>query len=77
MKEKLGYGNVKKVKDKNAYLLIVSNKEGMLNVLNLINGKLRTEHRFNQVVNNILNHTKYKDKNMNFSMNSSNNFDNH
>jgi hypothetical protein len=77
LKEKLGYGNVKKVKDKNAYLLIISNKEGMLNVLNLINGKLRTEHRFNQVVNNILNHTRYKDKNLNFSMNSSNNFDNH
>jgi hypothetical protein len=77
LKEKLGYGNVKKVKDKNAYLLIISNKEGMLNVLNLINGKLRTEHRFNQVVSNILNHIRYKDKNINFSMNSSNNFDNH
>jgi hypothetical protein len=77
LKEKLGYGNVKKVKDKNAYLLIVSNKQGMLNVLNLVNGKLRTEHRFNQVVNNILNHTRYKDTNINFTMNSSNNFDNH
>ncbi len=77
MKEKLGYGNVKKVKDKNAYLLIVSNKKGMLNVLNLINGKLRTEHRFNQVVNNILNNTRYKDQNLNFTMDSSKNFDNH
>jgi hypothetical protein len=82
LKEKLGYGNVKKVKDKNAYPFfflkkIVSNKEGMLNVLNLINDKLRTEHRFNQVVNNILNHTRYKDKNINFTMNSTNNFDNH
>ena len=27
----------------------------MLRVINLINGKLRTEHRFNQVINNILN----------------------
>ena len=62
------------MKDKNAYLLIVSNKEGMLNVLNLINGKLRTEHKFNQVINNILNNTRYKDKNINFTMNSSNNF---
>lgn len=77
LKEKLGYGNVKKVKYKNAYLLIVSNKEGMLNVLNLINGKLRTEHKFNQVVNNILNHTRYKDNDIKFYMNSSNNFDNH
>ena len=77
LKEKLGYGNVKKVKDKNAYLLIISKKEGMLNVLNLINGKLRTEHRFNQVVNNILNHTRYKDINIHFYMNSINDFDNH
>ena len=77
LKERLGYGNVKKVKDKNAYLLIISNKNGMLNVINLINGKLKTEHRFNQVVNNVLSHTKYADQNMNFTMDSSKNFDNH
>ena len=77
LKAKLGYGNVRKVKDRNAYLLIVSNKEGMLNVINLINGKLRTEHRFNQVVNNVLSHTRYADQSMNFTMDYSNNFDNH
>lgn len=77
LKESLGYGNVKKVKDKNAYLLIVSNKEGMLRVINLINGKLRTEHRFNQVVNNVLSDTRYTDQNINFTMDSSKNFDNH
>lgn len=79
LKENLGYGNVKKVKDKNAYLLIVSNKEGMLRVINLINGKLRTEHRFNQVVNNLLSYTKWDSlyKNINFTMDSSKNLDNH
>ena len=77
LKERLGYGNVRKVKDKNAYLLIVSNKKGMLNVINLINGKLKTEHRFNQVVNNVLSHTKYADKNINFTIDSSKNLDNH
>lgn len=77
LKEKLGYGNVRKVKDKNAYLLIVSNKEGMLNVINLINGKLRTVDRFNQVVNNVLSHIKYVDQNINFTVDSSKNFDNH
>lgn len=77
LKEKLGYGNVRKVKDKNAYLLIVSNKKGMLNVINLINGKLRTEHRFNQVVNNVLSHTKYADQNSNFTIDLSKNLDNH
>jgi hypothetical protein len=77
LKDRLGYGNVRKVKDKNAYLLIVSNKEGMLNVINLINGKLRTEHRFNQVVNNVLSHTRYADKNIEFKLDSSQNFYNH
>jgi hypothetical protein len=77
LKAILGYGNVRKVKDKNAYLLIVSNKEGMLNVINLINGKLRTEHKFDQVVNNVLSHIRYADQSMNFTIDSSKNFDNH
>lgn len=61
LKEKLGNCNVRKVKNKNAYLLIISKREGILNVLNLINGKLRLESKFNQVINNILNHDRYKD----------------
>ena len=77
LKEKLGNCNVRKVKDKNAYLLIVSKKEGILNVLNLINGKLRSENRFNQVIDNILNHVRYKDININFTMNLTNDFNNH
>ena len=77
LKEKLGNCNVKKVKDKNAYLLIVSKKEGILNVLNLINGKLRSENIFNQVVNNVLSHTKYADQKINFTMDWSENFYNH
>ena len=77
LKEKLGNCNVRKVKDKNAYLLIVSKKEGILNVLNLINGKLRSENRFNQVVNNILSHDRYIGINIDFTMNLSDDFDNH
>ena len=77
LKEKLGNCNVKKVKDKNAYLLIVSKKEGILNVLNLINGKLRSENRFNQVINNILNHDRYKGINIYFTMNLTDDFNNH
>lgn len=77
IKEKLGFGNVKKLKSKNAYLLVVSKKQGILKVLNLINGKLRTEHRFNQVINNLLNNSTYKDLNLKFFINSSKSFDNH
>jgi len=77
LKKRLGYGNVKKVKDKNAYILVVSNKQGMLNILNLVNGKLRSEHRFNQVINNVLKNTTYSSLGLEFTLNSSNNFDNH
>jgi hypothetical protein len=77
LKEKLSNCNVRKVKDNNAYILIFSKKEGMLNVLNLINGKLRSENRFNQVINNILSHDRYKDVSINFSMNLTDNFNNH
>jgi hypothetical protein len=73
----LGNCNVRKVKDKNAYILIMSKKEGILNVLNLINGKLRSENKFNQVINNILNHNRYKDIGINFTLNSSDDFNNH
>ena len=49
----------------------------MLRVINLINGKLRTEHRFNQVINNVLSDTRYIDQNIKFTMDSSKNFYNH
>ena len=77
IKEKLGNCNVRKVKDKNAYLLIVSKREGILNVLNLIDEKLRSENRFNQVINNILNQDRYKGISLNFSINSTDDFNNH
>ena len=52
---------LKKLKIK-MLILIISNKEGILRVINLINGKLRTKNKFNQVINNILTHSKYKRK---------------
>lgn len=59
IKKRLVFGHVKKVKDKNAYILVISNKEGLIKVINLINGKLRTDSKFNQVINNILSHSSY------------------
>jgi len=77
LKTSLGFGQVKKIKNKKAYLLIVSNKEGILRIINLINGKLRTESKFNQVINNILKNKKYSDYNINFTINLSDNYNNH
>jgi hypothetical protein len=77
IKEKIGYGNVRKVKNKNAYVLVISNKEGILRVVNLINGKIRITNKFNQVINNILSNNKYTDFNIHFTLNTSNDFNNH
>lgn len=77
VKKILGYGHVNKVKNKNAYLFIVSKKDGIIKVLNLINAKLRTINKFNQVKNNILTNPKYLKENLNFLINETNNFNNH
>ena len=78
IKERLAFGTVKKVKDKNAYLFIISKAEGITKVLNLINGKLRTELKWNQVVNLIkANKDKYHLNIDNFIMNKTTDFNNH
>jgi hypothetical protein len=78
IKERLGFGSVKKVKDKEAYLLILSKKEGIEKVIDLINEKLRTKTKYNQVIN-LLNNPKYIEykKTINFKLNSTNDFKNH
>ena len=76
VKEKIGYGSVKKVKNKNAYILVISNKKGMLHIINLINGKLRTLNKYNQVINNVLT-DRYSENNIDFNINSSNDYTNH
>src|SRR5215471_1414782 len=79
LKQKIGYGNVYKIKNKNAVLLIVGNKKGLERIINLINGKIRTESKFNQITNNILNHDSYREfnKSVNLKLDLSNNFENH
>ena len=61
IKEKIGFGTVKKVKDKNAFLLIIASREGLKKVITLINGKIRTENKYNQIINNILNHKSFSE----------------
>jgi hypothetical protein len=77
IKKIIGFGHVNKVKDKNAYLYIISNKDGIIKTINLINGKLRTFNKFNQVINNILANSKYLEENIEFKINDSNDFNNH
>lgn len=79
LKSKIGFGNVRKVANKNAHFLIISNKEGLEKVIKLINGKIRTESKFNQIKNNILNHYRFTDfaKLIDFKLNTSLDLENH
>nr|YP_010462012.1 LAGLIDADG endonuclease [Hericium erinaceus]UUF93966.1 LAGLIDADG endonuclease [Hericium erinaceus] len=77
IKETIGFGNVKKVKDKNGYLYIISNKEGLMKAINLINGKLRSINKFNQVITNILSNPRYLEEKLEFKINDSNDFNNY
>ena len=78
IKERLGFGQVRKVKDKKAYVLIVSKKEGLTKIINLINGKLRT-YKYNQVIINILSSPRYEilKNSIVFKINSTKDFNNH
>ncbi|BEJ18295.1 LAGLIDADG homing endonuclease (mitochondrion) [Cutaneotrichosporon spelunceum] len=74
LKSRLGHGTVRKVKDKNAYLFKLSSKGAINNVLLLINNKLRTQNKYNQVINNVLTHFKEP---ISFKLNESSDLNNH
>lgn len=54
IKSYINHGTVKKVKDKNAYIFVLSSKSSIMRVLGLINNKLRTINKYDQVINNVL-----------------------
>jgi len=76
IKSKLGYGNIYKVKNKKAIILVVSNRSGLLKILNLINGKIRSKNKLNQINNNILVNNYFKSF-TDFSINSDMNLNNY
>jgi hypothetical protein len=74
IKGKIGYGNIYKVKNKKAVILVISKKLGIINVLNLINGKIRSENKLNQIKKNILSNPNFNlithfNKNTNIDLN--------
>lgn len=77
IKERLGFGSVHKVK--NAIILVIAAIKGMEKVINLINGKIRTENKFNQITNNILNNENYAEfrKKISFKLNLDRDLKNH
>ena len=79
IKERIGYGSIRKVKDKNAILLIIAARKGLEKVIHLINGKIRTENKLNQITKNILNHVNYTEfsKTISLKLNLDRNLENH
>ncbi len=79
IKKQIGFGSIKKVKDKNAFILTITAIVGMEKVINLINGKIRTENKLNEINNNILNHEKYTElsKKLRFKINLDKDLKNH
>lgn len=61
IKKRIGHGNVYKIKDKKAVRYICKNKEGLLIILSLINGKFVSNYIYDQLVK----HNYYEDFNIN------------
>lgn len=76
IKGKIGYGNIYKVKNKKAIILVISKKLGIINVLNLINGKIRSENKLNQINKNILSNPNFNLL-THFNKNTNNDLNNH
>jgi hypothetical protein len=77
LKTVIGHGNVIKVDNKNAYIYVISNKKGIIKVLNLINGKIRTKSKYSQILSNVLIDSYLKELNAPFIINTDSNFYNH
>jgi len=75
LQERLGFGTVRKVKDKKAYVLSITSKYKILIVLNMINGKIKTTYKFNQILK-ALNGPLLKNE-INFTQDTSGDFGNH
>ena len=53
------------------YILKISSQKGLIRVINLINGKFRTENKYEEILKNILNQSSYEDfrKKIDFKLN--------
>lgn len=77
LKTQIGYGTVSKIKDKKVLKYVLSHSEGVKKVIHLINGKLRTVTKFNQVQYLLNNHKLISNYSQPFTMNTSTDFNNH
>lgn len=71
IKKYIGYGIIKK--DNNNIYLIISSYKGLLRIFNLVNNKIKTSYKYNEILNNI----NYISKDINFVKDNSFNFNNY
>jgi hypothetical protein len=78
IKKRLKYGNIYIIKNKNAVVLSISHTLGIKEVVHLINGKIRTKNKYNQL-KSLLNQNKFTDlkESIDLSLNKSNDLDNY
>jgi len=61
IKSRIGFGNVYKVKQKKAIILVIAKLVGIATVLKLVSGKIRSQIKINQINNNILIHPYFNE----------------
>ncbi len=79
IKGRIGYGNIYKIKNKKAVLLVLAHRFGLIKVLSLIEGKIRSQNKLDQINNNVLSNHYFVEKAIfsNFSENTDVNLNNH
>ena len=79
LKTRIGYGTVNIEKSKKTVCFTVTKREGLEKILNLINGKLRTQSKYDAVYDNILNVSSFNSlkSKIDFKLNNSNCLNNH
>lgn len=77
LKDRIGFGSVRKIKNNNTCILNINKIDGLLLIIKLINNKLRTKNKLNQIINNILMIKILENNDINFKIDTSKNLDNH
>lgn len=80
LKSRLGYGIIRNIKSQDRFVFIIRDKKGILKVLNLINNKIRNKTIYNQICDNLLIMSYFKELNINkdnFHYNNTYNYNNY
>lgn len=79
IKKRLGYGKVEVIQNRKTLILTVTALKGIERVINLINGKIRTNVKYNEIIENVLSRDNCIElnKSINLKIDSSDNLQNY